>query len=94
MLFMFSLILDPPLHPYEEERLRQCMMNNSRLQQLGIPALVSMCGNINSISRNKKPNNRDNEDSESEYDPSHDDSIEGDLFDHADHNKVMVPPSY
>ncbi|XP_020403416.1 uncharacterized protein [Zea mays] len=63
------------------------MRNNSRLQQLGIPALVSMCGNINSISRNKKPNNRDNEDSESEYDPSHDDSIEGDLFDHDDHNK-------
>uniref|UniRef100_K3YLX8 Uncharacterized protein n=1 Tax=Setaria italica TaxID=4555 RepID=K3YLX8_SETIT len=36
----------PALHPYEEERLRQCMWNSARLKQLGIPALSMKTMNL------------------------------------------------
>lgn len=63
------------------------MQNNSRLQQLGIPALSSLFGNTTSSSQGKKKINR--EDLESEYDPLQDDIAEEDLVD--DHiAKVIV----
>lgn len=75
-------IVEKPLHPYEEQRLRRCMQNSSRLEQLGIPGLKSMLANICSISHEKETdNNRNREDSESDYDPSHDDDSEGDMID-------------
>ena len=93
-MFMFSLIVEKPLHPYEEQRLRRCMQNSSRLEQLGIPGLKSMLANICSISHEKETdNNRNREDSESDYDPSQDDSAEQDL-DHDDIAKVITLPSY
>lgn len=65
---------EPPLHPYEQLRLRQCMRNNSRLQQLGIPALSSMLASTNSISQRNRPSHRNSEDSESDYDISQDET--------------------
>jgi len=86
-------IVEKPLHPYEEQRLRRCMQNSSRLEQLGIPGLKSMLANICSISHEKETdNNRNREDSESDYDPSHDDDSEGDMID--DSAKVLTLPSY
>lgn len=81
---LFSLKLEPPLHPYEQLRLRQCMRNNSRLQQLGIPALSSMLASTNSISQRNRPSHRNSEDSESDYDISQDET--GD-----DNVKVVFP---
>jgi len=69
------------LHPYEEERLRQCMADSARLRQLGIPAFSSIFPNNSGNALNKKkPKHRSNEDSESEYDPSQDDTDEGDVI--------------
>jgi len=74
-MFMFSLVLEQPLTPYEQKRLLRCMRNNAMLSQLGIPALKSMISNTSSISCKKtKPNYKNNEDSESEYDPSSEDT--------------------
>jgi len=38
---MFYISIGPPLHPYEEERLRQCIQNSARLWQLGIPGYTA-----------------------------------------------------
>ncbi len=74
-MFMFSLVLEQPLTPYEQKRLLRCMRNNAMLSQLGIPALKSMISNTSSISCKKtKLNYKNNEDSESEYDPSSEDT--------------------
>jgi hypothetical protein len=73
---MFSLILDVPLHPYERQRLMQCMRNNARLRELGIFYLCNELAEANKISHKKKnnPSSRNSEDSESEYEPSEDDT--------------------
>jgi hypothetical protein len=84
---MFYLILEP-LHPYEELRLRQCMANSARLQQLGLPDFIpnGQRTAANSKDRNKT-NERNREDAD--YDPLHDDTGEQDLFDD-DIAKVMI----
>ncbi|TVU34030.1 hypothetical protein EJB05_15851, partial [Eragrostis curvula] len=70
---------EPAITAYELQKLRQCMQNNARLQQLGLPMMPSMfpqkCG-IGSKEKNKK--NTNFEGSESEYDPEEDDTGEGD----------------
>ncbi|CAL4991160.1 unnamed protein product [Urochloa decumbens] len=76
-----SQIAEHPLHPYEEERLRQCMRNSARLKELGIPSSSSIFPNNSGNARNKKkPNNKNNEDSDPEYDPSRDGTGDGDLI--------------
>jgi len=42
------------LHPYEEERLRQCMANSARLRQLGIHVFSSIFPNNSGNALNKK----------------------------------------
>lgn len=75
-------MLGNTLHPYEVQRLRQVMRNNARLQQLGIPALCDTLPKAYSFHHNKnKPNFRNNEDSESDYNPSSNDTGEEDLLD-------------
>lgn len=70
------------LHPYEVQRLRQVMRNNARLQQLGIPGLCDTLPKAYSFHHNKnKPNFTNNEDSESDYNPSSNDTGEEDLLD-------------
>ncbi|CAL5094460.1 unnamed protein product [Urochloa decumbens] len=76
-----SQIAEHTLHPYEEERLRQCMRNSARLKELGIPSSSSIFPNNSGNARNKKKrNNKHNEDSDPEYDPSHDGTGDGDLI--------------
>ena len=89
MLFIFSLISELPLHPYEEERLRQCMSNSKRLRELGLPSMYFKIPGVH-VDKNKSKQ-RNNEDSDSEYDPLQDDASEGDLFE--DNAKVLICPS-
>ncbi|TVT99087.1 hypothetical protein EJB05_55573, partial [Eragrostis curvula] len=77
LLVMLFLILEPPLHPYQALRLQQCMRNAARLQQLGITNLVNSFANT--ADKNQR-NHRSSEASDDEYDPSHDDTSEEDLF--------------
>uniref|UniRef100_A0A0A9ERC3 Uncharacterized protein n=1 Tax=Arundo donax TaxID=35708 RepID=A0A0A9ERC3_ARUDO len=81
-----------PIHPYEAERLRQCMRNNARLKQLGIPPLAAtVFTKKTSITSDKnKPKHSNCEDSESEYDPQQDHTAEEDFFD-ANTAKVLTP---
>ncbi|CAL5002659.1 unnamed protein product [Urochloa decumbens] len=69
------------LHPYEELRLRQCMRNNSRLQQLGLPALALYAKTIVTRQDKNSRNGRNTEDPDPEYDPLHDDTVERGLID-------------
>ncbi|PUZ44606.1 hypothetical protein GQ55_8G119300 [Panicum hallii var. hallii] len=68
---------EPPLHPYEEERLKQCMQNSV---------------GCNNLEERNKTNQRNRDDSESDYDPSQDDTGEADLIDD-DIAKVLIIPS-
>ncbi|TVU31362.1 hypothetical protein EJB05_23045, partial [Eragrostis curvula] len=70
---------EPAMHPYELQKLRQCMRNNARLQQLGIPMLASML-NLQSGKSTKKKNTN-YEGSESEYDLELDNTGEDDEVD-------------
>ncbi|KAK3146772.1 hypothetical protein QOZ80_3BG0271720 [Eleusine coracana subsp. coracana] len=73
------LMLDIPC-PHEEECLRRCMQNSARLEQLGIPGLTDYLARAHGVSKEKnKTNRRSTEDSESDYDPSQDDTAEQDL---------------
>ncbi|CAL5012068.1 unnamed protein product [Urochloa decumbens] len=57
------------------------MRNSARLKELGIPCSSSIFPNNSDNARNKKkPNNRNNEDPDPEYDPSQDDIGEADLI--------------
>lgn len=67
-------------------RLRQCMQNNSRLQQLSIPTLARFFCNKTASPLGKNKTTR--EDSEFEYDPLQDDIAEELIDDHA--AKVIV----
>ncbi|KAK3121202.1 hypothetical protein QOZ80_8BG0648060 [Eleusine coracana subsp. coracana] len=72
------------LSAYEKERLSNCMQNNTRLQQLGLPTLTLMFAQAATSHRDKnKSAQRNAEESNSEYDPSWDgDGIgEQDLID-------------
>ena len=92
MLSMFSFIQGHALHPYEQERLQQCMANSARLRELGVSGFSSIFPNNSGTAVNKKnTKHRDNEDSGSEYDPSHNDTSEGDLIGD-DNAKVLIPP--
>lgn len=66
------------LHPYEMERLKECMRNSGRLKELGLPDCYSsvLAGNV-AIHSDKNQSG----DSESEYDPLQDDTSERDLID-------------
>jgi hypothetical protein len=64
-----------------------------RLQQLGVSAYSSMFARTASICRERnKTNQRNRDDSESDYDPSQDDTGEADLIDD-DIAKVLIIPS-
>jgi hypothetical protein len=91
ILFMFYLLLEPPpLHPYEQKRLMQCMQNNARLQELGIYALSRELEEASSISHKKnKPSHKNTENFESEYDPSSQDDTDDD-----DNAKVVLIDSH
>ena len=54
LLSMFSFIQGHALHPYEQERLRQCMANSARLWELGIFGFSSIFPNNSSNVVNKK----------------------------------------
>jgi len=91
---MFYITIGPPLHPYEEERLRQCMQNSARLQQLGIPGYTACFARASATYKDKsKKHQRSREDSESDYEPSQEYSSEQDLVDD-DISKVITFPSY
>ncbi|PVH66101.1 hypothetical protein PAHAL_1G149300 [Panicum hallii] len=73
---------EQPLHPYEVERLQQCMRNKARLKEFGIHDLVDVLSNANSIAHKKnKLNCRNRENSKDEYDPTNNDTDEEDLLD-------------
>nr|CAB3489945.1 unnamed protein product [Digitaria exilis] len=76
-----TLAEESPLHLYDEMRLRQCMQNNSRLQQLSIPTLARFFCNKTASPLGKNKTTR--EDSEFEYDPLQDDIAEELIDDHA-----------
>ena len=91
---MFYIIIGPPLHPYEKERLRQCMQNSARLHQHGLTGYTEIFVRASAICNDKsKKHQRTREDSESDYDPYQDDSAEQDLVDD-DISKVVTVPSY
>ena len=91
---MFYITIGPPLHPYEEERLRQCMQNSARLQQLGIPGYTACFARASATYKDKsKKHQRSREDSESDYEPSQEYSSEQDLVDD-DISKVITFPLY
>lgn len=61
------------LSEYEKQRLSHCMQNNTRLQQLGIPALSLMFAKAATSRPDKnKSAQRNAEESDSDYDPSRD----------------------
>lgn len=63
------------------------MQNSARLEQLGIPGYTDMFKRASAIAKEKnKPNRRSGEDSESDYDPLHDDTAED--VDHDEVDKV------
>ncbi|CAO2207887.1 unnamed protein product [Urochloa humidicola] len=78
-------ISEQPLHPYEEERLRQCMRNSARLQQLGLPTMFPMTATVH-VDKNKSAQ-RNIEESDSEYDPLRDVTQEDLLEDNAKGSK-------
>ncbi|PVH48052.1 hypothetical protein PAHAL_4G228500 [Panicum hallii] len=83
---------EQPLHPYEVERLQQCMRNRARLKEFGIHDLVDVLSNANSIAHKKnKLNCRNRENSEDEYDPTNNDTDEEDLLDD-DTPEMLIPP--
>ena len=88
-LIIFFLLLHctfvAPLHPYEELRLRQCMRNSARLQQLGLIPSNPFSGSTTPNSQDKnKTKQRNREDSKSNYEP---DSVDDDIA------KVRILPS-
>jgi hypothetical protein len=88
----FFLSSEQPLHPYEVERLQQCMRNKARLKEFGIHDLVDVLSNANSIAHKKnKLNCRNRENSKDEYDPTNNDTDEEDLLDD-DTPEVLIPP--
>ncbi|CAN6217575.1 unnamed protein product [Urochloa humidicola] len=70
--------LPTQLHPYELERLKQCMSNSKRMEQLGLPSFYFKKPAVH-VNKNKSKQGN-TEDSDSEYDPLRDDTVEGDLF--------------
>ncbi|TVU24468.1 hypothetical protein EJB05_26909, partial [Eragrostis curvula] len=79
------------LHPYEAEKLRQCMRNNTRLQQLGLPALSCMFATQTTVSsKRNEPKDRNGEGSDPEYDPEEDDSDEADMIGENSHKDPMA----
>ena len=78
---MCSLILEAPLHPLEESRIRTCIRNNSRLQALGIPALSTLFAAKTVISPEKRKPEHTCDESEAEYHPNEEDTSEGDSSD-------------
>jgi hypothetical protein len=93
-MFMFSLFIGPLLVPYEEARLRNCMQNSARLEQLGIRGVAEYIARASGVSKEKnKTNKRSREDSESDYDPLQDATAEEDLV-HDDVAEVITLPSF
>ncbi|RLM58556.1 hypothetical protein C2845_PM18G07620 [Panicum miliaceum] len=73
---------EPTLLPYEENLLRQYMHNSARLQQLGIPSLSSMMPNMRASAPNKRKRScKNSKHSDTEYEPSQDDTGERDSID-------------
>jgi hypothetical protein len=69
------------------------MQNSARLQQLGIPPLSSIMPNMRANAPDKRKRScKNSEHSESEYEPSQNDSGERDSIDD-DSDKVLIPPS-
>jgi hypothetical protein len=86
----FSFIIAHPVEEYVQQRYMTCMQNSKRLKDLGI--IVSSIYPNNSGRTKNKPHCKSNEDSGSEYDPSHDDAGEDVIGD--DDAKVLILLSF
>ena len=80
------------MHPYELLKLRKCMQNSARMQQLGIPVLVCLIGNKRVLPQHDAtPDHRNDRDCDPNYIPELDDTNDRDLC--ATRNaKVPIPP--
>jgi len=90
---MISLLfLETQLHPYELLQLRKCMQNSARMQELGIPALVTTLGNKRVLPQHDATaDHRNDRNCDPDYHPELDDTSHGDLC--ATNNaKVLIPP--
>lgn len=84
-------VLETQMHPYQLVQLRQCMQNSARMQQLGIPALVSMLGTKRLVPQNNATaNHRKDKDCDPDYQPELDETIDGDLCG-TNNTKVLIP---
>ncbi|CAN6216711.1 unnamed protein product, partial [Urochloa humidicola] len=72
-----------PIHPYEEERLRNCMQNSARLHELGLDDYPVYKWMAATSQHKNSRNQRNREDDESEYDPLQDETVEEDSIDDA-----------
>ena len=79
------------LLPIEKYRLEQCMANNARLRQLGLPPYNPNGTITPANSKDKNKTNQRNK-VDADYDPLHDDTGEPDLFDE-EIAKVIILPS-
>ncbi|CAL5058495.1 unnamed protein product [Urochloa decumbens] len=70
----------PTLNPYELQRLRQCMSNSKRMEELGISWIAQDLHRAMAPEKRKRPC-RNSEESGSEYDPTLDDTNARDLMD-------------
>jgi hypothetical protein len=91
MPHFFLFLLERPLEEYEQVRYLQCMQNSARLKELGL-AMPTFYPN-NTGRTKTKPHRQSNEDSGSEYDPSHDDDCE-ENFIVDDNAKVLILQSF
>jgi hypothetical protein len=88
---LFAFIIEHPVEAYAQQRYMTCMQNSKRLRELGI--IPSSIYPNNSGRTKNKPHRTNNEDSGSEYDPSHEDASEEEFIGD-DSAKVLIPPSF
>lgn len=65
ILFLFLVIAELPVNPYELLRMRKCIRNNALMQKLGLPVLSQLFANTN-LSPEKQLQ-KETENSGSEY---------------------------
>jgi len=81
---IFSLFLinaDAPLSDYEKERMRQCLLNDAKMRELGLSALSSIF--VNSRIYPEIQQQQDTENSGSEYNGEDEPDSDGHLSDDA-----------
>ena len=62
---LFLHIAEPPLTDYELFRMKKCLRNNTYMHSLGLPVLAQLCKNT--FVPQEKQQQKDKEDSGSEY---------------------------